>query len=52
MRLEISREPAEAFLKLGDINAAHKLVLLVDVEHQDALAGLVIVLCRIGRADI
>ena len=50
--LEVSGETAKAFLKRGDIDAPHELVPLIDIENQNALAGPVISLSCIGRADV
>ena len=45
-------ETAKPFLECRDIDAPYELVPLIDIEYQNALAGLVNVLSRIRRADI
>src|SRR5438552_9063396 len=52
MCLEVPGEAAQAFLKRGDIDAPHELVSLIDIENQNALAGPIILLSRVGRADV
>ena len=52
VRFQISGETAKSFPKRGDLDSPHKLVPLIDIENQNALAGPVVVLSRIGRADV
>ena len=52
MGLEVSGETAKAFLKGWDVDAAHELMALINIENQNALAGPIILLSGVGRAHV
>ena len=52
MGLEVPRKPAQAFFKDRDVDAAHKLVPVIDVENQDPVTRAAFFLRRVRGAHV